>query len=96
MGLFARIWGRIVADTPPELAACEDCRWTECTQRDWERCRDRIQRQREAQRERARQAVEDAHRIVQAAMPGSRGHRLSWLKETRGKGGVPEMPAVRS
>jgi len=40
--LLSKIRSAVITETPIELAACEYCRKTECSQGNWETCENRI------------------------------------------------------
>jgi hypothetical protein len=40
--LWSRLWSGVVQDVPPSLEACEACRRTDCTDRRWHVCAERL------------------------------------------------------
>jgi hypothetical protein len=40
--IWGRMWAGVVQDVPPSLEACEACRRTDCTEKTWRVCAERL------------------------------------------------------
>jgi hypothetical protein len=57
--MLSRLWRAVVADCPPSLEACQDCRELDCTQAQWVAC----------ERRRARALIRFAEQVRPAPRP---------------------------